>query len=106
MSDQTYNWRRYWYPREAPLQLDDRGYLYDPEGPLGAAVNPYAVRFDALAALPCLALLGEPGIGKSTMLKDHANEIRAQVDQIDDVVLFFNLRSYQTDARFHQAIFG
>src|SRR6266540_2985265 len=106
MSDQTYNWRRFWCPREAPIQLDDRGYLCDPDGPLGAAVNPYAVTFDALSALSCLALLGEPGMGKSTALRDHATEVRAHVDQTGDVVLWFNLRSYQTDARLHQAIFG
>ena len=61
----TYAWTRFWAPLgSVAINLD--GFLTDPEDELGARLNPNARSWSALAEQPCLVLLGEPGMGKST----------------------------------------
>jgi predicted NACHT family NTPase len=68
MSKQTYDWKRFWCPREGTVNLADGGYLYDPDAEWGRACNPDLVSLDSIYDVPCLVLLGEPGIGKSREL--------------------------------------
>ena len=103
MSSQTYNWKRLWCPRTGSVSLADGGYLYVPALRLPGVSN--AVAFESLAATPCLVLLGEPGIGKSTTMKAEHASIENQVAETGDATLWFDLRSYQTDIRLCQAIF-
>ena len=105
MSSQTYNWRRFWCPREGLLNLDDNGYLSDPESRYSQILNTSVVPFESLANYPCLVLLGEPGIGKSTALAYHQTIIEQQFTDTENVVYPLNLGAYQTDIRLCQAIF-
>ncbi|MDI6781613.1 MAG: hypothetical protein QME49_05890 [bacterium] len=61
MADQT-NWKRFWCPRGANINLSDGGYLSDPDSKWGHILNPKVVPFESIDKIPCLALLGEPGI--------------------------------------------
>jgi hypothetical protein len=64
MSKQNYHWKRFWCPRSSSYSLEDGGYLIDPD----TAWDGYKsnlVTLEDIAAVPCLILLGEPGIGKS-----------------------------------------
>jgi hypothetical protein len=70
MSEKVYNWKRFWCSRTAQVNLDDRGYLYDPESEYRHLPNPELVKLEAIADIPCLILLGEPGIGKSQEMKN------------------------------------
>jgi predicted NACHT family NTPase len=65
---QDYGWTRFWCPRSSQINLGDRGYLTDPESEYGKYANPELVGLEAIAEVPCLILLGEPGIGKSQEL--------------------------------------
>ena len=62
-----FNWKRFWIAQTGILDLSDAGFLRDPEE--------YSFERDSLKTLgeldsyPVLALLGEPGIGKSDALK-------------------------------------
>jgi predicted NACHT family NTPase len=94
LSKQIYPWKRFWYPRSADFLLTDRGYLADPDGEYGSALNPEALSFDNIRDLPCLVLLGEPGIGKSTAL------------QSSQAVLQFDLGAFQTDTSLTNAVFS
>ncbi|PSB18096.1 hypothetical protein C7B65_16370 [Phormidesmis priestleyi ULC007] len=69
MSKQKYDWKRFWCPRSGSINLADGGYLYDPDAEWGKAYNPDLVTSEAIADVPCLVLLGEPGIGKSQELE-------------------------------------
>lgn len=71
MVPHRYPWKRFWCPPTGVIALTAEGYLADPEGPtfLGRSDNPAARPFDALAEVPCLVLLGEPGLGKTTELE-------------------------------------
>lgn len=62
---------RYWLSPGTPPALDSDGFFRDPRRyrrPSGAAQTD-ACRLDRLAEVPCLILLGEGGIGKSTELE-------------------------------------
>lgn len=62
----SYGWKRFWCPRDGSINLMDSGYLADPEGSYGNHFNPTLRSFEEVSKLPCLALLGEPGIGKTS----------------------------------------
>jgi predicted NACHT family NTPase len=70
MSKQIYSWKRFWCPWSGSINLADGGYLYDPDVEWGKVYNPDLVALEAIANIPCLVLLGEPGIGKSQELKN------------------------------------
>jgi predicted NACHT family NTPase len=70
MSEKIYNWKRFWCSRTSQVNLGDRGYLYDPESEYGHLLNPELVGLEVIADVPCLILLGEPGIGKSQEMKN------------------------------------
>ena len=64
------------------------------------------VTFDKISAVPCLALLGEPGIGKSIALETEIENLKRKlVWGHDQQVLHFNLRSYGSESRLVENIF-
>lgn len=65
-----YDWPRFLVARDGAVFLDEQGYLADPTTEYGKIDNPHAKAFDELPDLPVLIFLGEPGIGKSTLLDD------------------------------------
>ena len=88
-----YPWKRFWYPLSTEYHLSDRGYLSDPEGEYGHILNRDALSLEQLSNVPCLILLGEPGIGKSSALKDAVATLR------------FDLGDYQTDTSLSEDVF-
>jgi predicted NACHT family NTPase len=92
MSEKIYHWRRFWCPRASQINLGDRGYLCDPEPEYGHLLNPELVGLEAIADIPCLILLGEPGIGKS---QEMTNLFKHTVESIkpSHPPLEINLRS-------------
>jgi predicted NACHT family NTPase len=105
MSKQVYGWKRFWCPRSGSINLADGGYLYDPEGEWGKAYNPDLVIFETISHLPCLALLGEPGIGKTQALEVERSEIVSKIQEQGDQILFLDLRSYGSEDRLVRSLF-
>jgi len=70
MPDINFNWKRYWCPREGAFNLSDGGYLVDPEGEYGHFFAEDVRPYKDISTTPCLVLLGEPGIGKTTALEE------------------------------------
>lgn len=104
MEHGRYQWKRFWYPRNAPIQLGNDGYLPDPDARWGAYLNPEAVAFEELESTPCLVLLGEPGLGKSdTLAVAHHRSEREAIDTGDSAA-WFDLHAYQSDSRLERAI--
>lgn len=68
----SFNWKRIWYPADAKAPLID-GYLSeakswrDPETPSGISLS-------SLRNVPCVVLLGTPGMGKTTEVRRAAAE--------------------------------
>ncbi|HBE21183.1 MAG TPA: hypothetical protein DEG17_15325 [Cyanobacteria bacterium UBA11149] len=104
MSEQVYDWKRFWCPRSGNINLGDRGYLVDPDSEWGQHFNPDLVSLDAIAHIPCLVLLGEPGIGKSQGMKD----LKLYTERVTDgfhKILNLDLHSYSSEDRLIRNLF-
>ena len=94
-----YSWKRFWCKREGAYSLADRGYLYDPEGEHGRSVQPDVVAFDQLIDHQALILLGEPGIGKSTAIRDAYEQQRENLQGESHESKFVQLNEYGDESR-------
>jgi predicted NACHT family NTPase len=100
LSDKYYEWRRYWVAREGSMSFNDRGFIAEPEDDrLGIMAAPSHVPFEKIAHFPCLALLGEPGIGKTETLK------RLPDASGTAITLRRDLSAYGTDSLLYNEIF-
>jgi predicted NACHT family NTPase len=103
MAEQDYNWKRFWCPRSSQINLGDRGgYLYDPEPEERKFHNPDLVELKDIADIPCLVLLGEPGLGKSKTVEKEHKRI-SQADGEPPMVL--NLHAYGSEDRLVKKLF-
>lgn len=101
----TYPWKRFWCPRGAVFHLSGHGYLTDPDAKHGRIHNPGLVTLAECHNIPCVVMLGEPGIGKSTEFTAEATRTRSEVAGGEDMVLHFNLNEFQTDSLLVKDIF-
>ncbi|MEO1267872.1 MAG: hypothetical protein AAFX99_07220, partial [Myxococcota bacterium] len=58
-----HDWSRFFAPRGSRPMLDEDGFLH-------VEATSKLATYDTLRGVPCLIILGEPGIGKSTVLED------------------------------------
>ncbi len=68
---------RFWYPHGQELRLSDHGFLWDPFGSFTQHVNPDLVQLGDLRGAGCTVLLGDAGLGKSTVLMEETEAVRA-----------------------------
>lgn len=95
-------WKRFWCPVDGSYSLGDEGFLVDPASAVSRALQPEVVELPSLASMPCLALLGEPGMGKSTALRQ---VIQDSVKDQSSAVLAIDLREYGDESRLERAVF-
>jgi predicted NACHT family NTPase len=105
MTEQVYNWKRFWCLRSQSISLGDDGYLHDPDEKWGKLYNPHLVTFEEISHLQCLALLGEPGIGKTMAIKVQKEEISRAIKEQESQILWLDLRSISSEDRLIQKIF-
>jgi hypothetical protein len=93
-------WNRFWAPIGTQLHPGYDGFIVDPNSEFGKIANPSLLPFARFRDVPCLALLGEPGMGKSSAIKDFVatSPTNCDVHRLDllrhcgtDVLLFRNL---------------
>ncbi len=106
MRGRTYDWKRFWSPWDGNMNLTDGGYLADPDGCYGDYLNPNLRSFQRIAEGPCLALLGEPGIGKTETMRAEKAAIDAEVRSQGGQTLWLNLRSCGSEQRLEAKLFG
>lgn len=94
---------RFWAARDGIYALDDAGFLRDADSSWygSGAVNSDTVRTTELREQRCLALLGEPGSGKSTEV---ARGERLVPDGVP--VVSFDLAAYGSEERLVSEVFG
>ncbi|MBD2393585.1 hypothetical protein H6G11_04855 [Cyanobacterium aponinum FACHB-4101] len=106
MQSKNYSWQRFWCLNEDSLQLDNEGFLTDPENDYERYYNPNLVTLENISHIPCLILLGEAGIGKTTTMKAEYKKQKPQIEQLEDVCLWFNLGDYSVPKDLEDEIFG
>ena len=105
MGNTHFCWKRFWYPRGSSLNLADDGYLPDPDSQSGRIWNKNVVSFEEISGVRALVLLGDPGMGKSTILSEQEFVWGKEKHDSSEKYLFINLRSYQTDIRLAAHLF-
>ena len=85
--------------------MADGGYLLDPESAYGRIANPDLVTLDYLADVPCLILLGERGIGKSTAIRAEYEMRLVSPQYVGDATRWLDLRSYGSEDRLIERLF-
>src|ERR1700730_2947825 len=100
----AFEWRRFWCPRGENIDLSDGGFLSDPDSKWGKYANPDLVTFEHLAKMSCVALLGEPGIGKSWTLASHSHVLQGSL-MGDEKVVHLDLRSFGDEHRLMECLF-
>lgn len=101
----NYNWKRFWCPPEESINLSDDEFLSDPDSEFGKIINPWTVSFKSISHIPCLVLIGEPGIGKSTELVKQYKILKDELKDKKDDMLWGNLGDYQTESFLIQELF-
>jgi hypothetical protein len=97
--------RRFWLPRGIAPDLSDHGFLVDPDSSHPMFEPASAVPLESFAHLAVLGLLGEPGMGKSTALKQEAGKIQAAARESGDRLLHVDLAACATDVLVCKRIF-
>ncbi|NQV36056.1 MAG: hypothetical protein HQ515_25420, partial [Phycisphaeraceae bacterium] len=100
-----YLWKRFWCPRGGVINLSDGGFLLDPEGEYSRWSRSDVVPFETIAQKPCLALLGEPGIGKSHAMEDLRETLAESTKDSTDQILWLNLNEYGEESRLIRDLF-
>ncbi|PYT57412.1 MAG: hypothetical protein DMG35_20320 [Acidobacteria bacterium] len=99
-----FDWKRFWSLREETVDLSDGGFLSDPDSKWGKYYNPNLVTFEHLAEVLCVALLGEPGIGKSWSLNHYSATLRSSLRNNEKLV-YLDLRSFGNEQRLVEELF-
>ena len=100
MPKKTYPWKRFWSTREGRISLADGGYLSDPDSKWGRFYDQDVFAFSSIARIPCLILLGEPGIGKSHALKSEYDDLNTEDGEEPAEKLLIDLRCIGSDMLF------
>ena len=102
----SYPWKRFWCPPDASINLGDGGYLHDPsDAEWGKFYNPDLVELGDVGNVPCLVLLGEPGMGKSRALEAIPDLPTARSGGATVMTRRIDLREFQTDDRLCRHLF-
>jgi len=101
--DVRYDWHRFWVDQTGTLDLSDAGFLRDPvANPLGAGgLHPLA----ELDTYPALALLGEPGIGKSIALWLEHERLSGLAAQQNAVSAYVDLNVSSSEDGLYRRVF-
>lgn len=85
--------------------MDSEGFVQDSEGEYGKYLNPDLVGIEAIQDIPCLILLGEPGIGKTHEITTMSNLVAEQAPKTGELYLSVKLENYGSDERLCRKIF-
>ncbi|QEG41238.1 NACHT domain-containing protein [Roseimaritima ulvae] len=102
----NYNWKRFWCPRGITINLGFGGYLSDPEGKHGDILNPDVNVLNRFGDKSFLALLGEPGMGKSHEFDNAVAEARRRAAVSGDLVKCFDLGICDSGQQLIDAVFA
>lgn len=98
-----YVWERYLAKRDGRIDLSDRGFLSDPSNAWTSSSNQSLNRLSDLDEISFVGILGEPGIGKTTIFADEPDRVRNA--KADRRVLSLDLRSIGSEGLLYRRLF-
>jgi hypothetical protein len=101
---QRYAWQRFWVPQGGIIDLSDGGFLVDPTDKTAWYSNQKLYTLSELQHYRALALLGEPGIGKSTTLQGTYDSLAQQKHEHAHVFMH-DLRAFSSDVFLRSRVF-
>ena len=102
MQQQTYDWKRFWYPQGSQILTDNNGYLIDPTVDWIQYSSTKLIELAKLSDIPCLVLLGEPGIGKTKTIERY---VTRKAKDNPEQLLHLNLNSHGSEDRLLRKLF-
>lgn len=103
MEDKIYQWKRFWCPLDKKYKLSKDGYLEDIDRNYGI-MNPDILSFEMMAGIPCLILLGEPGIGKTKSVEAEIERLKREKKE-NEQVLHYDLGTYGNELILYRDLF-
>src|SRR6188472_4317247 len=101
-----YDWTRFWAHRERRIQYEVDGFLVDPSiAFFGVNHNSGAEAVEFQTDIPCLVLLGEPGLGKTTTLASQRGMVEASLESIGVPSLWINLHEIGSETQLFRELF-
>ncbi len=100
-----YDFDRFWCPVEGMIELDHYGYLRDPETNTDWMGQPDTLPYEYIEDVPCLILLGEPGIGKSLWFRQRKDTLTAKIRDAGSRDLWVDLGAYDQAPDVVEAVF-
>ncbi|MBN1054938.1 hypothetical protein DVW05_06190 [Clostridium botulinum] len=97
----TYNWKRYWYKRGEELNIEN-GFLKIQSNAYQNSKN-NLITVDSLCNKGCLILLGDAGLGKSTVMAEEVKRLKNKLEEKN--IMNVDLRSVSSDTRLDKLIF-
>lgn len=101
----SYNWQRYLCPANVPYERTEDGYLIPPDAGQYWRRNEHLQTLDSLAYEPCVIILGESGIGKSTAMSQAAACLRQQLGP-EDYIVEESFAKYSARGELTSELFG
>ena len=101
--DPIWRFERFWVQPTDVLDLSDAGFLRDPADHRLPGAAPRSLA--GLGHIPALALLGEPGTGKSTELRRESERISAMPPGSGRLVIHLDLRDFSSDGLLYRRVF-
>jgi hypothetical protein len=98
-----YVWERYLAKRDGRIDLSDHGFLSDASNAWTGSSNQSLNKLSDLDEIPFVGILGEPGIGKTTIFADEPDRVRNT--KADRRVLSLDLRSIGSDGLLYRRLF-
>ena len=105
MPTHKYPWKRFWCPRGDTYHVDEEGYLSNPDSTGYLNFNRHLVSLESLSSKHCLILLGEPGIGKSTEIRETVESLNHDKLNVNKTFLRVDLAGYSSEDRLVREVF-
>jgi predicted NACHT family NTPase len=100
MLRENYPWQRLWCSPDGRLRRTEEGYTWE-----AGEFNKEVVTLESEVGVPCLILLGEPGMGKSRTMDAWRQSIDEVIRAQGDITLAFDLRSYASPEWLVRSVF-
>ena len=98
-------WTRAWIPAHQQYPIDSMGFPIDPASDHYGFYPHKGFHFEKISDSPCLILLGDPGLGKTTALRAAFEAAEHSTRESHDLALFWNLGGYQDQSSFVNEVF-